>query len=910
MKNPNPSPLSAGRSTAAGIQPRIVQYMISDDDGAIMTAFVLPLSDLEATIENVGGKGMSLAKLTRAGLPVPNGFHLTTRAYRALLSANGLESKILEALKTADPTDQLTLDAASRQIASLFAAAAMPAEIAAAIADAIPRLGDVPLAVRSSATAEDLPNASFAGQQETYLNIRGAAAATEAVKRCWASLWTARAISYRMKNGIDQETVALAVVVQVLIPAEAAGVLFTANPVSGRREEAMITAAWGLGEAIVSGAVTPDTLTIDKASSRMISRQIAEKRVMTVRTESGTREEAVPDSIQKKPVLSRAQASELVHLGVEIESLYGTPMDVEWALAHGKFFILQARPITSLPEPPLEWVCPNPKAILMRQSFAEFIPNPVSPLFATLAVPIASRATRKVFAEFLGDMGPNGIFFSLINNYVYLGTVLSPKIIWAIIVAAVKGQMQKMLKTGQVRWTAVSTRYRNIVARWQETNPALLSARQLLQAAKEIFEGAAEYYTVAQSGPIPGASSSELIFTRFYSALVKRKGDPTAAEFLLALDSLPLRAEKALFDLAQWVGSQPDLEETIAKAHADEICSALRGGILPEGQDRSWTDFAARFGSYLAEYGHTVFDLDFAKPVPADDPRPQLEAIKACLAGKGSDPYARQHATIEKREQAIREITGRLGRIRRKWFLKLLRRAQDWAPKREDCISELGWGYPLLRRLFAELGRRLAAGGAISLPGDVYWLEAQEVEALVAALDAGEILPNYLEQASRRKAKVERVRHVTVPLSLPEKTWISKLLPREKMERNTLKGIGASGGRVTARACVLHDPQDFRKMHPGDVIVAVTTTPAWTPLFVMASAVVTEIGGPLSHSSIVAREFGIPAVLATGSATHRIQSGQIITVDGNLGTVLIADRGTLQGENKIDQDLSDLRIQP
>ncbi len=207
---------------------------------------------------------------------------------------------MLEALRAADPVQTGSLDTASQQIGQLFAAAAVPAEITAAILAAYGDMKDAPVAVRSSATAEDLPDASFAGQQDTYLNLRGAEAVLEAVKRCWASLWTARAIGYRLKNGIDQESIALAVVVQELVPADAAGVLFTANPLNGRRDQLVINAAWGLGEAVVSGTVTPDTMTVDRHSGRMIDRRIAEKRVMTVRTDAGHARAACPAGASKE----------------------------------------------------------------------------------------------------------------------------------------------------------------------------------------------------------------------------------------------------------------------------------------------------------------------------------------------------------------------------------------------------------------------------------------------------------------------------------------------------------------------------------------------------------------------------------------------------------------------------------
>jgi pyruvate,water dikinase len=262
-----------------------------------------------------------------------------------------------------------------------------------------------------------------------------------------------------------------------------------------------------------------------------------------------------------------------------------------------------------------------------------------------------------------------------------------------------------------------------------------------------------------------------------------------------------------------------------------------------------------------------------------------VDTLKAYLEGKGSDPYARQRAAAEKRDQATEAVLRRLDPLRRKWFLKMLRWAQEAAPRREDCISDLGLGYPLLRKVFAKLGRRFVTGEAIVAVDDIYWLEVSEIEALVASLEKGEPLPSRATQVEKRKVQWQRQRRAVVPHLLPEDSFLARMTKRERKGNGQLKGFGASGGRITAQACVLRGPSDFGQMHPGDVIVAVTTTPAWTPLFAIASAIVTEIGGPLSHSSIVAREYGIPAVLAVKDATQHIRSGQTITVDGNAGNV-------------------------
>jgi pyruvate,water dikinase len=279
-------------------------------------------------------------------------------------------------------------------------------------------------------------------------------AVLSAVKKCWASLWTARAIAYRARQGITPDSVALAVVVQELVFADASGVLFTANPVSGRRDEMMITATWGLGEAIVGGLVTPDTLIVAKATGKMIRRETSEKQVMTVRTETGTHEQPVPQEKRSSPVLRDRQAAELVLLGSQIEKLYGMPMDIEWTLAGGHFAVVQARPITSLPEPPLEWKRSNPKSLMARGSFAEFVPDPISPLFATLAMPIAQDASNELMRVFLKVKRTDVYLLEVINGYVYIGFVMTPKLIWQMLTLTV-AQSGKMLQSGRARWAVV-----------------------------------------------------------------------------------------------------------------------------------------------------------------------------------------------------------------------------------------------------------------------------------------------------------------------------------------------------------------------------------------------------------------------------------------------------------------------
>ncbi|HME65318.1 MAG TPA: PEP/pyruvate-binding domain-containing protein, partial [Streptosporangiaceae bacterium] len=309
---------------------------------------VMALDDLGAAPGVVGGKGASLARLARAGFGVPPGFHVTTSAYLDFIGRGGLRAPVQAAMSAVDVSDAATFDAAAARIGDLFAGQPVPTPTAAAIAEAYACLGDdVPVAVRSSATVEDLPGMSAAGQHDTYLNIRGEAAVLDAVKRCWASLWSARAIGYRARCGVEPGEVSIAVVVQQLVLAETAGVMFTIDPLGGAHDQVVISANWGLGESVVSGDVTPDVAVIDRASGTLVSYQMGSKEVMTVADGTGTRATGTPAGLRSAAVLSPGEVGELARVGLAIEKLYDEPLDIEWALAAGELSVLQARPVTT-----------------------------------------------------------------------------------------------------------------------------------------------------------------------------------------------------------------------------------------------------------------------------------------------------------------------------------------------------------------------------------------------------------------------------------------------------------------------------------------------------------------------------------------------------------------------------------
>jgi pyruvate,water dikinase len=861
---------------------------------------ILKLDSPQATLERVGGKGASLARMVAAGLPIPPGFHITTEAYRRYVDENHLDDRILSAAAQAQVNDPAALDRASEQIQSLFAQGTIPGDIAEMIRRWYGELGaDIPVAVRSSATAEDLPGMSFAGQLESYLNVRGGDEVIQAVQRCWASLWTGRAIGYRQRQGIRPEDVRMAVVVQQLVAAEVAGVVFTANPVTGERDELMINAAWGLGEAIVSGRVTPDTIVINKQTGAMVSEEIARKEVMTARSQEGTREEPVPVEKRQRAALEPAQAAELARLGVKIEQLYGQPMDIEWALCGGRIFIVQARPVTALPEAraALEWKVPRKGGRYFRMSVAELLPEPLSPLFATLALPLWSEATQEMMAQAMG-LPRDSIALLTIHDYAYYEMVLtarqSVRFFFTMMLRA--RRMVRMMRTARTRWAdEAHPRYANVVSEWTRRDLAATPARELLAGAHQIVEAAAGHYVSIQL-VLGVANVSEAIFTNVYNRLIKRQSDPPALIFLLGFDSTPIRAEKSLYDLAMWARGEDDLAGYLVRTSGKEIAAAYESPSAPIAGVQSWREFTGRLTEHLNRFGHAVYDLDFSKSVPAEAPASLLETLKYFMAGQGRNPYERQAAAAGAREHATESLLARLRGLRLRLFKRVLRWAQGSAPLREDSLADVGLGWPVLRRILREAGRRMVAAGAMAERDDVFWLKWEEVGEAARLLDAGRPAEDYRRAIAERRETCRREQGVTPPVALPVKGGarflgldFSRWMPARSSQAagSTIRGIGASPGRVTGPACVIHGPEEFDRMKPGDILVANITTPAWTPLFAMASGIVTDVGGPLSHSSIVAREYGVPAVLGTGVATHRIRAGQHITVDGNGGIVTL-----------------------
>lgn len=808
-----------------------------------MTTFILSFDSSDATLAMVGGKGANLSRLTRAGFPVPLGFLITTSAYHAFVQANDLQAQIL-ALAT-DKTK--TVEEASAAIRRLFEHGNIPSEVAAAIQSAYAELmrasgNESPVAVRSSATAEDLPGASFAGQQESYLNVRGEAGLLDAVKRCWSSLWTPRALDYRARQDIDPSGISLAVVVQVMIPAERSGILFTANPLSGARNEIVVDAAWGLGEAVVGGLVTPDHIVADKATGAIKQIAIGDKALMTVPTATGTEERKVEASQRRAQVLNTAQVAELVKLGAAIEVHYGAPQDIEWCSANSTFHIVQARPITTLPSEPVRWESPIAGAKWLKDlQAAEWATEPLSPLGATttFATMIAARQH-----EFPMQKSP---WSALINGWLYVRgdfRVFST-VVWAIglVLSIPSGTTLNGRRRMQRLWPHQLT----VLDSLERTDVNLLSD-EALQAHADRLLGTLGWWW----WEITWYTAAAILGERLIGKLrVPGLADP--AVLFRGNDSLLLEGERALRQAA----STGEVE------------------------------------TYLARFGHFVESADPIHLTLRESPELLAQHLIVARQSKmGPDERLlstrRERADAESLVRTLRGVRGLLAR-------QLLNIGQSFAAHVDDSVFHFQRVLALLRVVYLEAGQRLTQVGILKRAEDVFFAEGSEVWSPPADL---------AERVIQRRLLRERHKRLAPPSCIPpysDPAWRSDPLwkffgsavgetslgrgPREHNGKQILVGTPGSPGRARGTARVIAGPDDFHRFQPGDVLVAHTTTPVWTPLFNIASAAVTEVGGPFSHAAIVAREFGIPLVNGALDATQVIADGAPIVVDGSAGMV-------------------------
>ncbi|MBI2906987.1 MAG: phosphoenolpyruvate synthase [Chloroflexi bacterium] len=873
---------------------------------------VVPLRGLDrSSLALTGGKAANLGELMRAGFNVPDGFCVTTEAYKLVAGSQGIGSRLPDLLAGLEKAG----DSAGAAIRELLCQAAIPNDIRREVVAAYQPLAAYPVAVRSSATAEDLPEASFAGQQETYLDILGEEALLEALRRCWASLWTDRAIAYRQRHGIPQTSVSLAVVVQRMVAAEAGGVMFTANPVSGKRTEVTIEASLGLGDAVVSGLVSPDSYVVEKRTLSLISREVSAKTVqVTPVPGGGTAKVEVPDDASSVEALPDDAIIELARLGLKIEEHFGWPQDVEWAFSGGELYFVQSRPITSLyPAPPN---APEGELhVYVSANFFQGIVEPLTPMGAcvfTVTGQVLRTGPRlvvlggRIFADFTTMLRTRPwrdmlLRFSLPQIDPVAGRIVErlladPRL--RPVRQSARGAARKLLARYWRTILPILARVASSVAfpaaaRRRVTEkvvPRLAALREEAYAPRALGQQAEFVQRFTRDGLrevffphlIPLVAGGMLCLKRA-EALVHEWGLDERL-MTVARQGLPhnmtTTMDLELWALAQRLRADAASREALTTGGPPALAVRYFEGALPETAQRG-------IAAFLARYGHRgLREIDIGVPRWKDDPAYLFGILQNYLALEDQEKAPDRHfaAQAAAGERAVAELVAQARRLPGGWLKAamlgfFLRRYRQLGGLRETPKFYVVWMFEALRDMLLGAGRELTKLGRLDQPEDIFFLTIDD-QWNDGGLDLRKLV---VDRRRAYETELHRRRPPHVITSEGEAFYGEALAAGENM----LAGTGVSPGVARGKARVVHNPAGAR-LEPGEILVAPSTDPAWTPLFLTAGGLIMEAGGMMSHGAIVAREYGIPAVVGIPEATNHIAPGQEVEVDGNQGLVRIS----------------------
>ncbi|WP_404827896.1 rifamycin-inactivating phosphotransferase [Conexibacter stalactiti] len=856
---------------------------------------VLDVHEIDETqVAVVGGKGAHLGELSRIeGVQVPPGFCVTTDAFRRMLASAPSIDDRLERLSRLDPDDREAIGTLSGEIRQILEGVAIPEDVAAAVTAALARLGEqTACAVRSSATAEDLPTASFAGQQDTYLNVVGSAAILTRISRCWASLFTERAVTYRLRNGFDHGKVQMAVVVQQLVVPDASGILFTADPVTSDRTVCTVEASFGLGEALVSGLVNADSYTV--RDGEVVAKTVGSKQLaIRALPAGGTEEQAIGPAQQEQPALTDAQVVRLARLGRRIEAHFGRPQDIEWCLAGDRFQIVQSRPITTLF--PVPDAGDGENHVYVSVGHQQMMTDAMKPLGLSLwqltAAPrmheaggrlfvdviqgLASPATRDAYLGALGTSDPliGDALQTLIDRDDFIpsppdeGPAAAPpraapapiETDPAIVTELIeRSRASNAALERDIRALSGTTLLDFIVADVQELKRILFDPR-----SAQVYTGAMD-----ASGWLN-------------EKLREWLGEKNAADTLTQSVPHNVTAEMglALLDVADAIRPHPEVVAFLQKVDDDGFLDelpALAGG----------TEARAAIDAFLDRYGmRCVGEIDITRPRWSEHPTALVPVILGNV--RNFAPGDGERRFEQGRQEALTKADEILERLR------ALPDGEQKAAETERMIDRvrtfMGYReYPKYfivtrflaykRALMAEADR-LVRSEVLRAREDLFFLTLQELHDVIRAHEVDDQL------IDQRKAAFRSYQALTPPRVITsDGEVVAGTYRRDDAPAGALIGLPVSSGTIEGRARVILDIAQA-ELEPGDILVTAHTDPSWSPLFVAITGLVTEAGGLMTHGAVIAREYGLPAVVGVERATRLIRDGQRIRVHGTDGYV-------------------------
>ncbi|MFY9227144.1 MAG: PEP/pyruvate-binding domain-containing protein [Blastocatellia bacterium] len=883
-----------------------------------MAKKILFFSEIEKTDANlVGGKAINLARLSQANIPVPNGFCLTTEAFWQFLEENNLAVEI-KFLAELVKTNKLTVEELASKLNSLRqniinANLSLTLELKQALSK-FP--AGSRFAVRSSATSEDLESASFAGQYDTFLNISSLEEIIEKIKACFASYWNDRAFNYRSEKGIDHFAHGMSVVVQQLIDAKSAGVLFTLNPLTGNEREMVVEACWGLGEALVSGLVTPDRYLIDPFELKILEIKTGEKVLKLVSDSGEGTQEITLDSLEaNKLTLTNDDVLELAKIAIEVQQEYGVPIDIEWARDKEKFYILQARSLTAFSFAPEmgQWSSAN---------FREVMPGLVNPLSFSLSL---RYDYGNILAEFLNRIGlydgktpvewGRRFFGRAYWNVDIVKTAISKipgycERTFDITVGINPSYQGDGVKTSftlsnilrgipvflRLQWMYFSfwreaakyiEGYEKLDAQLASNDYSTFSNEALVEKTKEMIDLHYQTNRIAMTCTFLATEAQNDFrdYIEKINAKLPAEKQISVANLLTGLTQISTAGPLIeLWQLASRAKINDKLKTVILSTEIENLITECEK--LEEGKS-----FVKDLKNYLLKYAFLApNDEDLSCARWADDNSFPLTILKNYLQGeKSENPAVAMEKQTKCQEEEQAKALKNIGLLKQSTFLSKLKLVMHYCRWREITRVPLSKTYYQCQRVFLAQGQRFVEQGILEKIEDIFWLEREELLDLLS----GKILAR-TAQTSIKRAKLiaECYRNFNPPTIIGQGI---KLQTSRKVATNGEKfvGVACSAGEVIARARVIHDLSQAAKLKAGEIMIAPHTNPGWTPLFSLAAAVVLEEGGLLSHGAVVARECGIPTVLQIKHATEIFQDGQLLRVDGSRGEVEILQENKL-----------------
>ena len=862
-----------------------------------MGSYVLGFQEIDQTqVAIVGGKGAHLGELSRMeGIRVPAGFCVTTDAFRRIIAEAPSIEERLDRLSRRNPDDRESIRTLSAEIRRTLEGIAIPDDLAAAITRALARLGEqAAYAVRSSATAEDLPTASFAGQQDTYLNVVGPAAILQHVSRCWASLFTERAVSYRLRNGFDHRKVHMAVVVQQMVFPHAAGILFTADPVTGNRKVVAVEASFGLGEALVSGLVNADAYKV--RDGEIVAKAVATKQLaIHALPAGGTQEQTIDPARQEQPALTDAQVVRLAQLGRRIEAHFGRPQDIEWCLVDDGFQFVQSRPITTLfpipesgdrenhvyvsvghqqmmtdPMKPLglsfwQMTTPAPMAEAGGRLFVDVTQRLASPTSRAGLLELMGRSDpltvdalqtileRDGFIRPLPDEGPPGPLFGGAPALIETDPAIVTELIGRSEASIAASERDIRTKSGEALLDFIR-------ADLQELRRILFDpqSHQVFMSAME-----ATWWLNEQ--------------------LQAWLGEKNAADTLTlsAPNNVTSEMGLALLDVADVIRRHPEvvafLQDVDDDGFLDEL-PKLAGG--QEARD------AIR--AYLDNYGmRCVGEIDITRPRWSERPTTLvpviLDNIRNFEPGARKRRFEQGRHEAEKKEQDVLEHLRALpdGERKAEETKRMIDRVRTFIGYREYPKYGMVSRYFVYKQALLEEAERLMQAHVLREKEDIFYLTFQELHDVVRANQVDDQLIRQRKDAFRSYQALTPPRVLT-----SDGEVIAGAYRRDDVPAGALVGLPVSAGVIEGRARVIHDMAEA-DLEAGDILVTAYTDPSWSPLFVAVTGLVTQVGGLMTHGAVIAREYGLPAVVGVEQATRLIRDGQRIRVNGTDGYVEI-----------------------